>query len=475
MGPVRSENPLIRRADRFRRLLAAALAAALLLAGCSVETDRRIGDGIAEEKTDAEFYALPDPVPAGKPGTIERVETLPSAPAGSKAWRVLYHTTDLAGKDVITSASIIVPDSPAPAGGRPVVGWAHPTTGAVARCAPSNGIDPFDLIEGMTELLHAGYVVAAADYPGMGVEGQSSYLVGVTEANSVLDSIRAARNLPDTGAGSDVILWGHSQGGQAALFAGQQIKSYAPELTLRAVGVLAPATELVTLLDDHIADASGVTIGSLAFAAYVDVYQDRYPGLALDSMLTPAGVAATPAMSQLCLLGQYVDLRKIADPLIGKYIAQDPGTTEPWATLLKENTPGARRSECRSFVGQGESDELVKQAATTQYVTGVCAAGEHVVYQQYPKATHGTIPTYAERMRSRSSRPCSPDRRRPAPADSHPVVGAPEQPPDPGRPWHPRSMSRRAISSGSTKTGLTSVELEIGYDAFRCRVRPVSP
>jgi alpha-beta hydrolase superfamily lysophospholipase len=309
---------------------------------------------------------------------------------------VLYHTTDLSGADRIVSASIIAPDSPAPAGGRTVVGWAHPTTGAVARCAPSNGVDPFDLIEGMTELLHAGYVVAAADYPGMGVEGQSAYLIGVSEANSVLDSIRAARNLDGTGAGTDVILWGHSQGGQAVLFAGQQIKSYAPELSLRAVGVLAPATELVTLLDDHISDASGVTIGSLAFAAYVDVYQQRYPGLALDSILTPAGVAATPAMSQLCLLGQYLDLRKIADPLIGKYIENDPGTTEPWATLLKENTPGGSPIGVPIFVGQGDSDELVKPAATTNYVTTSCAAGEHMVYKQYPNATHGTIPNYAE-------------------------------------------------------------------------------
>ncbi len=368
---------------------------ALTLTACSADADRRIADGIAQMKTDVSFYALPSPVPSGAPGTIVRTETLPSTMSGSVAWRVLYHTTDLRGADVVTSAVVVAPAGPAPASGRPVVGWGHPTTGAVARCAPSNGLDPFDLIEGLSQLLYAGYVVAAADYPGLGVEGQSSYLVGVTEGNSVIDAVRAARNVPDAGAGSDVLLWGHSQGGQAALFAGQSIGSYAPELTLRGVAVAAPATELGTLLDDHLTDASGVTIGSYAYAAYQAVYASQYPGLSLGTILTPDGVAATPSMAGLCLFGQYLDLRKIADPLIGKYVANDPAKTEPWATLLKETAPGASSTCASMFVAQGGADQLVKPASTSQYVAAICASGEHVTYRQYPGATHGSIATTA--------------------------------------------------------------------------------
>ena len=358
----------------------------LVLAACSADADRRVLEGVAQVRTDQTFYALPNPVPSGPPGAIVRTESLPSTMSGSVAWRVLYHTVDESGADRITSAVVVAPAGPAPPGGRPVVGWGHPTTGTVARCAPSNGLDPFDLIEGLRELLYAGYVVAAADYPGLGVEGPSSYLVGVTEGNSVLDAIRAARLLPEAGAGTDVLLWGHSQGGQAVLFAGQSISRYAPELRLRGVAVAAPATELASLLDDHIADASGVTIGSYSYAAYQAVY-----GASLESILTPAGVAATPAMAGLCLFGQYLDLRKIADPLIGKYVAHNPATVEPWATLLKQNTPGAVRIGVPLFVAQGESDALVKPATTTQYANGRCAAGEHVVYRQYPGADHGSI------------------------------------------------------------------------------------
>jgi hypothetical protein len=176
----------------------------------------------------------------------------------------------------------------------------------------------------------------------------------------------------------------HSQGGHAALFAGQTIGHYAPELRLRGVAVAAPATELATLLDDHLTDASGVTIGSYSYAAYQEVYADGYPGLSLDSILTPAGAAATPAMAQLCLFGQYLSVRSLADPLIGKYVAHDPAVTEPWATLLTENTPGAEPIGAPVFVAQEQSDALVRPDATTQYVNRVCGAGEHVTYKQYP-------------------------------------------------------------------------------------------
>jgi acetyl esterase/lipase len=47
------------------------------------------------------------------------------------------------------------------------------------------------------------------------------YLVGASEAQGTLDIVRAARNMNETGASSNYFVFGHSQGGQAALFAGQ--------------------------------------------------------------------------------------------------------------------------------------------------------------------------------------------------------------------------------------------------------------
>lgn len=343
------------------------------------------------EAGDASFYALPPPSPTGQPGEIVRTEVLRSAPDGTIAWRVLYHSTDVFGADNIVSGVVISPASPPPPEGRVVVGWGHPTTGAAARCAPSNGVDPFDLIEGLRDLLDAGYVVAAADYPGLGVEGQSSYLIGASEGNSVLDLMRAAKALPGTGVGGDALLWGHSQGGQAVLFAAQAARAYAPEFTVRGVAVAAPAAQLIALLDDDITDPSGVTIGSYAFAAYQSAYQARYPGLALDSVLTPEGAAATPGMAELCLFGQHTELHDNATRLVGNYLAHDPATTEPWATLLTENTPGAQPLGAPLFVAQGASDTLVVPSATAAFVSRMCSASEHVTFQSYPDTGHGGI------------------------------------------------------------------------------------
>ena len=378
----------------IRWAVAATLAATCLLAGCAQSTDHRLEEGVLEEITEEPFYALPDPIPAGNPGDVVRTEQLQSAPYGTVARRVMYHSTDVHGAPLLTSAVVIAPTAPWTGGGpRPVVAWGHPTTGMAARCAPSNGVDPFDLIEGLTNLLDAGYAVVAADYPGMGVAGPDSYLVGVTEANSVLDAVRATGRLDRTGVttASDVLLWGHSQGGHAVLFAAQQAPSYAPDLRLTAAAVAAPATELGTLLDDDIGDVSGVSLGSYAFQTYQSVYGSTIPGLALTQVLTDEGAAATPQMADLCLFGQNRELHDIAGPLVGKYLSHDPATTEPWAGILQQNTPGNAPITVPLFVAQGLADQLVHPAATEQFVRQQCGKGIHVVFKEVPGAGHGQI------------------------------------------------------------------------------------
>ena len=90
-------------------------------------------------------------------------------------------------------------------------------------------------IWGLSEMLARGYVVVAADYPGLGTPGMHPYLIGESEGRAVLDSVRAARDLPDAGASNRFAVWGHSQGGHASLYTGELAASSAPDL--RLVGV----------------------------------------------------------------------------------------------------------------------------------------------------------------------------------------------------------------------------------------------
>ena len=55
--------------------------------------------------------------------------------------------------------------------------------------------------------------------------------------------------MPNTGASNRFAVWGHSQGGHAALYTGEVAARYAPDLKLVGVAAAAPATYLVELFD----------------------------------------------------------------------------------------------------------------------------------------------------------------------------------------------------------------------------------
>ena len=194
------------------------------------------------------FYKVPVPLEPAPPGAIIRssmIRTAGRLPTGATAYRVLYHSQSMAGTDIAVSGVIVVPGGPPPAGGFPIVSWAHGTTGVADPCAPSLG--SLSSIAYLGPLLKARMIVVATDYQGLGTPGIHPYLVGQSEAQGVLDAARAARNLEGRAASNTVVVIGYSQGGQAALFAGQIAQSYAPELYLAGVVAIGPVTSVTEL------------------------------------------------------------------------------------------------------------------------------------------------------------------------------------------------------------------------------------
>ena len=74
---------------------------------------------------------------ADAPGSLISAEPMRGALMGARAYRVLYNSVGLNGETIPVSGVVIVPRGPTASGGRPVVAWAHPTTGIVRSCAPS--------------------------------------------------------------------------------------------------------------------------------------------------------------------------------------------------------------------------------------------------------------------------------------------------------------------------------------------------
>jgi acetyl esterase/lipase len=357
------------------RITALAILTALLLSGSHAQAQ-------------SSFYqAKPEEI-AGVPGTIIRREPmLLPAPFGASAFRILYRSTGLHDEPVAVSGVVVIPASPAPATGRPIVAWAHPTTGVVPRCAPSLALVVFQQIQGLREMIDRGYVVAATDYPGLGTPQTHPYLVGVSEARAVLDSVRAARII--SGAQNRFAVWGHSQGGQAALFTGLIAAAYAPDLDLAGVAAAAPATELTTLLGDDINTSGGRNLTSMTLWSWSRVF-----GAPIDRVVDPVALSTIDLLAGECIESIYdlVLRRRTAAPLEHAFLqVSNFYTAEPWRTLMASNTPGPLPRDVPLLLAQGGADELVRPQVTQDYMKRACQAGDNVQMLLLPKSNHGTI------------------------------------------------------------------------------------
>jgi len=316
---------------------------------------------------------------AGKPGELISASPV-IAPAGSRGWRVLYHSRALDGRDIEVSGVVVAPTSKPPPGGRPVVTWAHGTHGLADMCAPSQAIDSTYRITGIHQFLKAGYVVAATDYEGLGTPGEHPYLVGESEGRGVLDIVRAAEQLPGAGASATTLVYGHSQGGQAALFAGQIAPTYAPDLHVLGVTAVAPVSDLSDLLPE--ASSAAPLVGYLVMAA-VGLHT-TYP-IDLSAILTPQTLANLGVVDRLCS-DDLVDYYAQFPP--SQVVLQNPVDVPGVASVLLDDRAGNVSTPAPLFVIQGDQDVLVPKAETDAFVQRACALGDRVDYRIYPGEDH---------------------------------------------------------------------------------------
>ena len=332
------------------------------------------------------FYRAPVSEVAGAPGTLVRQELIDGAPLGATTYRVLYRSTGLDNEPILVSGVVIVPPGDSPPGGRPIVAWAHPTSGVVPRCAPSLAIFLFEQIQGLRSFVRDGYVVAATDYPGLGTPGPHPYLVGTSEARAVIDSVRVASSLPGAGGGKKFVVWGHSQGGHAALFTGIIAKTYAPELDLLGVAAAAPATDLVTLMNEDIDSVGGKNITAMTLWSWQRVFDAK-----MDKVVDPRAVPAIDQLVQECIEGPFdLKRRRLTEQPLEQYFltTKHPSDVEPWHTLLAENSPGALPPEIPVFLAQGTDDDIIHPKVTQAYAASLCSAGSKVRLVLLPNIGH---------------------------------------------------------------------------------------
>jgi len=323
----------------------------------------------------------------GAPGTLIRQEAIPGAPLGAQAYRVLYRSSGLKDEPIAVSGLVIVPPDPTPVGGRKIIAWAHPTSGIVPNCAPSLAFFKFQQIQGLRDMISRGYIVAATDYPGLGTEGPHPYLVGVSAARAVIDSVRAARNIAQTGTVHRFAAWGHSQGGQAVLFTASIVKDYAPELELVGAAAAAPATDLAALMRDDLPTPGGKNLLAMTLWSWARVYDAP-----IEKVVVPAAMPTIDRLASVCLESP-IDIlprRRAGEALQRQFLSVSNLTQlEPWRGLLAKNTIGTLPPSIPIFIAQGAKDNTVIPAVTRDYVGMLCRAGSAVRTLSLPGVGHG--------------------------------------------------------------------------------------
>ena len=371
-------------------ILGIALAALLPLASPAGAKVRRGPAGTA-------FYSAPSPLLGKKHGDAiwSRVQRGADALAAAGSNRlVLYRSEGVAGK-IAVSGSVAVPKGKPPKGGWPVVTWAHGTTGIADQCAPTrDGTQTAYIHPLLDSWLKRGYAVVRTDYEGLGTPAQvHPFLIGRSEGSGVLDVVRAARQL-DKRIGRKVIIAGHSQGGQAALFAASLAPKYTPELTIRGTAAFAP----VTHLSEQLPLTTALKDPNPSLAAYAMMIS-RGLDLAAPALHVPAALSDVAA-SRYGLVDERCSTGLREPDAFGDVPPADlfkSGTDfTPFAAAL-DRLDDAENLKIRTPVriDQGTADTTVFPTFTEQTVKAYKARGIGVTYQTYEGATHGSVTTAA--------------------------------------------------------------------------------
>ncbi len=326
---------------------------------------------------DNEPYDVPPATGPIEHGSL-RSATPIDAPQGMKGWRVLFDSTYADDRATVVSGLVYAPDRPAPSGGWPVLSFAHPTTGLADRCAPSKA--PGILETTVASLTgQANMVMVASDYPGLGTDGLHPFLNGSSSGRSVLDATVAASNIDGLKLAPTTIVWGHSQGGHAALFAGQLAKSYTPSLEVRGVVAGAPPSQFRDLVDGlQKTPDRGYTL--LIASGMVSAN----PQLKVADVLTPRAIKVSERLDEECsgdiIRAVTKDTLRLAGPI-----------PADWLQALEAEEPGRARIDAPVLIVHGGKDELVPVDSSVVLAKELEALGTKVQRKVYPTDGHADV------------------------------------------------------------------------------------
>lgn len=364
----------------LKPLLVVVAAVSLLGAACGSDSSPPAATGGTDGATArssewtgsaAGFYRPPEPLPGGKHGDLIRFQRVDDA-----ITKVLYLSESVKGDPIAVSGIVAMP---AGGGEHPVMTWAHGTTGLADQCAPSKSKPD----ERFRAFLDNGMIVAATDYEGLGTPGLHPYLAGISEGRGTLDIVRAVKQLPGSTASDDVIIWGHSQGGHAALFANQIAGEWTPELHVLGTVAGAPPSELLLIAD---ALKGGNFQGYLAMVA--GGLNAAYPEAKLPLLLTPEALGRMHVLDEGCTAEVFAAFNGLP---YDDFAKANPASVPVWRKVLAENDPGHVKTPDPILVIHGEADEQIPPVASKLLFDRLCGLGQVIERRTYPGQSHAGV------------------------------------------------------------------------------------
>jgi pimeloyl-ACP methyl ester carboxylesterase len=369
----------------------------------------------------------------GKLGQVIAQEPVATAIPHAKAWRMAYISSDLHDRPTISTGLVIAPEGPPPPEGRPIVAWAHGTTGTAENCGPSQEWDPaqplneYFLIGGTSStdfgvpaadaFIAKGYVLVATDYQGLGGGGRHQYSISATQARDAIDAIRAAGSLGLAGAGRKAAVYGWSQGGGTTLaaaslpgyigrtgtaFDGIDIVGFAA-MAPHDVAALSPqgpiddATAAKTM-ESLTASFSDTLFNFAHFSMNMWAMTAAFPDLKLTDLFTDDGAKALDAIySRKCVHAAADTMNFAYGATYKSLLRPEPANASAWVRDMIEGSVQPVAPVAPVVIYWGAKDTVVPPVMGKLYREQMCRLGGNVARVQLPgDPNHFTTPPVAE-------------------------------------------------------------------------------
>ena len=321
-------------------------------------------------------------------------------PPHTRVTRLNYTSTSgVDDSQTAVTGAVFVPGGSWPAGGWPLIAFAHGTTGLARDCGPSDHPDMFGEVSLIGSFVRAGYAVVTIDYQGLSTRVDAPphpYLEPRTAAYNVIDGVHAARSVEPT-IGAKWVVVGPSQGGAAAWATAEQYGKYENSTqTGELVGAVAmsPVLDMTGYAD---AAANGTLNTAQRFLYPLIVVGASRADSRIDPGTYLPGLSTHDVDARMsCASGRTALAAQSHSPdaqALGSAAAQDSSD----ATALLRNTlqrfalPSAR-TDVPILAIYGSADEINPVHVTEAALARACSLGDKVARDRREGLGHSFDP-----------------------------------------------------------------------------------